>query len=432
MGRRGFTALAGLLLTAGLIALGVWLWSQPRTLKLAVGPRGSDDARMAAAFVQGLNREKKSIRLRLVLTEGSAESARRIDDGEVELAIVRPDIALPAKADTALITRRSFPFFIGAKELAVERVSGLRGKSIGVARSPAGNLDLLKLVLAQYEVLPEEVAIVPLAPDEILQAVREKRVDAVFVIDAIGARIAGDAASRLRMAFGGDPTIIPIREADALAARNRAIETGEIVRGALGGDPPRPAENLPTISITSRLMAAQSLDDNRVGELVDLILGLRVTLASELPAIQGLETPATDKDAPLAVHSGAAAFIDGEQESFFDRYGDWFYLGVMALSLLGSGAAGLLGYESSARRRRAMEGLSRLVALLGAIRDETDETALSRIEREADAILADVLAGYSRGDVDGGGLAAYRLAMDQLGRAVAERRLAFAEVAAGG
>lgn len=431
MGRRGFTAVAGLLLTAGLVAFGVWLWSQPRTLKLAVGPLGSDDARMAAAFVQGLSREKKSIRLRLVLTEGSAESAKRIDDGEVELAIVRPDIALPAKADTALITRRSFPFFIGSKELAIERVSGLRGKSIGVARSPAGNLDLLKLVLAQYEVLPEEVAIVPLAPDEILQAAREKRIDAVFAIDAISARIGGDAASRLRMAFGGDPTIIPIREADALAARNRAIETGEIVRGALGGDPPRPAENLPTISITSRLMAAQSLDDNRVGELVDLILGLRVTLASELPAIQGLETPATDKDAPLAVHSGAAAFIDGEQESFFDRYGDWFYLGVMALSLLGSGAAGLLGYESSARRRRAMEGLSRLVVLLGAIRDETDEAALSRIEREADAILAEVLAGYSRGDVDSGGLAAYRLAMDQLGRAVAERRGALAEAAVG-
>jgi TRAP-type uncharacterized transport system substrate-binding protein len=429
MGRRFFAILAGLLLTAGLLALGVWLWSQPRTLKLAVGPLGSDDARMAAAFVQGLSREKKPIRLRLVLTEGSAESARKVDDGEVDLAIVRPDIALPAKADTALITRRSYPFFIGPKELTADRVSGLRGKRIGVVRAPAGNLDLLKLVLSQYEVGPEEVTIVPLAPDEILPAVREKQIDVLFAIGAVTARVAGETASRLRIAFGGDPTIIPIREADALAARNRAIESGEIVRGALGGDPPRPAENLPTISITSRLMAAQSLDDNKVGELVSAILSLRVTLASELPAIQGLETPATDKDAPLAVHSGAAAFIDGEQETFFERYGDWFYLGVMALSLLGSGAAGLLGYESSARRKQAMAGLGRLVALLGTMRTAEDEAELAAMEREADAILAEVLASYSRGDIDSGGVGAYRLAMDQLGRAASERRNALLEAA---
>jgi TRAP-type uncharacterized transport system substrate-binding protein len=426
MGRRFFAVLAGLLLMAGLIALGVYLWSQPKTLRLAVGPLGSEDARMAAAFVQGLNREKKPIRLRLVLTEGSADSAAKIDEGEVDLAIVRPDIALPGKADTALITRRSFPFFIGAKELAIDRVSGLRGKRIGVSRA-AGNLELLKLVLAQYEVSPEEVTIVPLPPDAVLPAVRAKEIDALFAVDAIGARVASDSAARLRMAFGGDPTIVPIREAAALAARNRAVETGEIVRGALGGDPPRPAENLPTISITSRLMASQSLDDTKVGELVDAILSLRVTLASELPAIQGLETPATDKDAPLAVHPGAAAFIDGEQETFFDRYGDWFYLGVMALSLLGSGAAGLLGYESSARRKLAMEGLSRLVALLGAMRAAPDEATLAALERQADELLAEVLRSYARGDIDSGGVSAYRLAMDQLGRAASERRILLAE-----
>lgn len=432
MGRRGFAVLAGLLLTAGLVALGVYLWSQPKTLKLAVGPLGSDDARMAAAFVQGLSREKKPIRLRLILTEGSAESARKIDAGEVDLAIVRPDIALPAKADTALITRRSFPFFITAKALPIERVAGLRGKRIGVIRNPAENIDLLKLVLSQYGVQPEEVEIVGLTRDMVVGAAREGRIDAFFAVGAISARTANDAAQRLRAAFGDEPGIIPIREADALAARNRAVEAGEIVRGALGGDPPLPAENLPTISITSRLMAAQSLDDGRVADLVSAILSLRVALAGELPAIQGLETPATDKDAPLAVHSGAAAFIDGEQETFFELYGDWFYLGVMALSLLGSGAAGLLGIESAARRKRAMAGLEQMVELLGAIRAAPDETALARLERQADAVLAEVVASYSRGDIDSGGVSAYRLAMDQLGRAIVERRFALSEQASPG
>ncbi|WP_082540076.1 TAXI family TRAP transporter solute-binding subunit [Bosea sp. Leaf344] len=427
MGRRGFLALAGVLAALGLAAAGFYLANQPRTLRLAVGPLGSEDARMAAGFVQGLNREKASIRIRLVLTEGSAESAAKVDEGAAELAIVRPDIALPAKADTALITRRSFPFFIARRESGIARIADLRGKRIGVVRNPAGNIDLLKLVLSQYEVGAEEVQIVGLTPDEVVSNGRSGQVDALFAINAIGARTGGEGTNRLRSAFGDDPMLIPIREADALAARIRTIETGEIVRGALGGDPPRPAENLPTIAITSRLVASQDLDEGVVGDLVSAILGLRVKLAGELPLIQGLETPATDKDAPLPVHPGAAAYIDGEQETFFDRYGDWFYLGVMALSMVGTGGAALLSRDSAARRRRAMAGLDELLALLPLIRGCDEERELMAFEGRADTILTRVLSDYARGDLDGSGLAAYRLVMDQVGRAVAERQRLLAE-----
>jgi len=427
MGRRGFMALAGLLAIFGIAASVFYVLKQPRTLRLAVGPLGSEDARLAAGFVQGLSREKSEIRIRLILTEGSEESAKRIDEGQAELAIVRPDIALPEQADTALIIRRSFPFFITRKESAIGRIADLRGHKVGVVRNPQGNLALLKLVLEQYEVRSEEVDIVPLNRDEVVAAAQEKRIDAFFSINAVGSRTNNEGLSRLRSAWGNDPVLIPIREADAIAARHRPIETGEIVRGALGGDPPRPAENLPTIAITSRLMAAQSLDDSTVGDLVKALLGLRMTLAGELPSIQGLEAPSTDKDAPLSVHSGAAAYIDGEQETFFERYGDWFYLGAMVLSVVGTGFAGLLSQESAARRRKAMAGLDRLVAMLAAIRAEENEAALVSYEREADAVLADVLGNFSQGNVDAAGLAAYRLAMDQVGRAVAERRLVLVE-----
>ena len=423
MGRRGFTILAGLLATFGITAAVFYIANQPHTLRLAVGPLGSEDARMAAGFVQGLNREKAQVRLRLILTEGSQESARKVDAGEADLALLRPDIALPAKADTALITRRTFPFFITARDSAIGRIADLRVKRIGVVRNPPGNIPLLRLVLEQYEVRAEEVTIVGLTPDEIVPAAREKRIDAFFSVNAVGARTSGDGAGRLRSAWGEDPVLIPIREADALAARVRAIETGEIVRGALGGDPPRPSENLPTIAITSRLFAAQDLDEDVVGSLVSALLGLRVTLAAELPQIQGLEAPATDKDAPLPVHVGAAAFIDGEQKTFFERYGDWFYLGVMGLSLLGTGAAGVLGRESAVRRKRAMGGLDRLLALLPRIRATSDIETLDLYRAEADAILLEVLGDFGQGDLDSSAIAAYRLVFDQVSRAVVEAKI---------
>lgn len=427
MGRRGFMALAGLLAIFGIAASVFYALNQPKTLRLAVGPLGSEDARMAAGFVQGLSREKSPIRLRLILTEGSQESAKRIDEGQADLAIVRSDIALPEQADTALITRRTFLFFITSKDSAIGRIADLRGRRIGVIRNPQGNLALLKLVLEQYEVRAEEVEIVELTQDEVVPAVHDKRIDAFFSIGTIGSRTNNEGLARLRSAWGNDPVLIPIREADAIAARHRPIETGEIVRGALGGDPPRPAENLPTISITSRLMAAQSLDDSTVGDLVKALLALRMTLASELPSIQGLETPSTDKDAPLSVHSGAAAYIDGEQETFFERYGDWFYLGAMVLSVVGTGFAGLLSQESASRRRKAMTGLDRLVILLREARESGDDEHLTRLDAEADDILTKVLGDFAKGDLDSEALSAYRLLMDQVGRAVTERRRVLAE-----
>ena len=427
IGRRGLASLASLLAVSGLVAAVFYYVSQPRTLRLAVGPLGSEDARMAAAFVQGLNRDKAAVRLRLILTEGSEDSAGKIDAGLADLAMLRADIAMPSTADTVLITRRTFPFFITTKESAIGRIADLRGRKVGVIRYPAGNLTLLKRVLAQYEVGSEEVEIVSLSPDEVVAAAKEKRIEVFFSINAVGSHTNNDGLRRLREAWGEDPVLIPVREADALSAHYRAIETGEIVRGALGGDPPRPAESLQTISITSRLVAAQSLDDNLIGELTKDILGLRLTLAGEVPAVQALETPSTDKDAPLPVHSGAAAYIDGEQETFFDRYGDWFYIGAMALSALGTGGAALLGRESANRRRRAMSGLDELLELLAVIRSCEDEAELARLGREADQILTRVLSDYAKGDLDTAALAAYRLVIDQVGRAVAERQRALGE-----
>ena len=50
-----------------------------------------------------------------------------------------------------------------------------------------------------------------------------------------------------------------------------------------------------------------------------------------------------------------------------------------------------------------------------------------RLGREADQILTRVLADYAKGDLDTAALAAYRLAIDQVGRAVAERQRALVE-----
>jgi TRAP-type uncharacterized transport system substrate-binding protein len=422
MGRRGFLALAGLFAFSAAIAFAFHLATAPTLLRLAVGPIGSEDVRMAAAFVQGLAREKSSVRLKLVLTDGLAESARKLDQGAADLAIVRPDIGMPLNAQTVLITRRFFPFFATSRATGIERITDLRGRRIGLVNTPAGNLDLLRSVLAYYDIALDEVTVVGLQPSDIPEAARSGRIEAMFNISALSSRALTPGVATTRTAWGAEPVFIPIREADALAARDRAIETGEIVRGAFGGDPPRPDEPLKTISITHRLVADVSVADTATAELIRQILTQRPTLTAQAPSLQGIEAPPTAKDAPLPVHRGAAAYLDGEERSFFDRYGDWFYLGVMAMSLLGSGVAAMLSSMTSARRRVAMEGLTRIMAMIAEVRELDDVARLDAIEVEADAILSRTLSDMASQMIDEAGLSAYRLAMDQLGRAVMERR----------
>ncbi len=422
MGRRGFLVLAGLFALTAVTALIVHFATAPTVLRLAAGPIGSEDVRMAAAFVQAINREKRSVRLKLVLSEGLYDSAAAMDRGSVDLAIIRPDVALPGKGETVLITRRFLPFLATRRNTGISKIPDLRGRKIGFVNNPEANQTLLRAILAYYEVPPDSVEFVSLKPTELAAAVEDQRIDALFAVGALSARTVSQGVGNIRNAFGPDPVFIPFPEAEALAARNRAIETGEIVRGAFGGDPPKPAEALPTISVTHRLVASSTLDDGTVAELTRFILSQRGVLAAETPVMQGIEAPSTDRDSALPVHNGTVAYLDGTERSFFDRYGDWFYLGVMAVSLLGSVTAGLLSQASSARRRSAMDGLVRIVAMIAEAREATGPARLAELEAEADAILAATLDQMALQHLDASGLSAYRLAMDQFSRAVSERR----------
>ena len=63
--------------------------------------------------------------------------------------------------------------------------------------------------------------------------------------------------------------------------------------------------------------------------------------AAMTPLANRMEEPSTDKAAPFPAHPGAVAYLDGEEETFLDKYSDFIYIGAMLLSVLASAAAAL-------------------------------------------------------------------------------------------
>lgn len=423
MRRTAFIALAiGLAVLAAMLVVVHWS-SLPTTLRVAVGPIGSEDTRLVVALGQHLARDKRSVRLKLVLTDGVAESARKIDEDKADLAVVRTDVAMPTKAQTVAIMHRDVALIMTVPSTGITQVSGLQGKTVGVIRDVPANREVLQTVLAQYEIAGDGVKTVLIgSPNDVAEAFEAKRIDAVLVVGTITGRTVTETVSAVAQAADGTPVFIPVGEADAIEQRLPAFETLEVVRGSFGGTSPRPAETIETLGVSHRMVALTSQDDNVVAELTRLLFALRPALIAEAPIASRIESPEIVKGASLPVHPGASAYYEGEVQTFFERYGDWFYLGVMTLSIAGSGLAAMASSAAGRSRARNMALLSELLAIVRAAHAVESAAELDHLEQNADEILAAALAKAGGGDIDTAGVAAFTLGLDQARRAITERR----------
>jgi hypothetical protein len=108
MGRRGLAIAAGLLAASGLVVAVFYYVGQPRTLRLAVGPLGSEDARMAAeeAFVYACATRPASCDISFSVGEGSLHMSfslgEVVPDEDEELAeqIGLTELLLQAVSDS--------------------------------------------------------------------------------------------------------------------------------------------------------------------------------------------------------------------------------------------------------------------------------------------------------------------------------------------
>ncbi len=148
------------------------------------GPLGGQDIRLVVAFLQSLQREKASIRLKLVLTDSPSASSEQLETGKVDLAVVRSDIKLPEKAATVAIMRREAIYFVTRPEAKIAKIGDLKGKVIGVIGPRPANERILSAILMHYGMTDSDVTIVRGSQAEITQAMQDNKIDAFFAVAA--------------------------------------------------------------------------------------------------------------------------------------------------------------------------------------------------------------------------------------------------------
>jgi TRAP-type uncharacterized transport system substrate-binding protein len=429
MRRLIFGTFIGSLAVAAAAAAAIYYFERPSVLRIAV-PRDSEDQAIMAAAALDFAKDLQDIRLKLIPVDSLAESSRALEQGHADFAIVRIDIAMPPSGQTVLIMRRNAAVLFAPAQSGLHAIDDLRGHRIGVLQSvPAGKVDnqlLLDTALAQYDVPPASVRRVSLGISDLTRAIEQKEIDAVFAVGVPGSDGLTEAVSAVAVAGHGAPVFLPIAEAKAIAQRSPHFEQVEVSRGAFGGAQPKPAEDFDTLGVSTRLVARNSLSNETAGEMTRLMLAARPGIAARIAIANRIEAPPADKGAALPVHPGALAFLDDEEQSFFDKYSDAFYIGAMCLSVLGTGLAAAAARLARHNTSDADKIVRRLIEITKAVRRAEHLGPLDDYEEEADELLALALAPDAVHVLSVNRMGALSLALNQVRHAIAERRLSLA------
>ena len=188
------------------------------------------------------------------------------------------------------------------------------------------------------------------------------------------------------------------------------------------GSPPVPSDDLTTLRVSFYLVAKKKLDNDLISDLTQALMNARRDLLGELPILAQVTAPDTDPDAYLPVHPGAAAYYNGTQQSFLDKWGNAIFLTPMILGGLASVLAAAWKFLRAAEPRNGEQALDSLYALGRRIRTTEAEADLSEIEREIDRVLQAQRVEATAGDENALDVTTLNVAAHRLQSLIHDRR----------
>ena len=346
--------------------------------------------------------------------------------------MARGDLNLPENAESVAILRKNVVVLWSAPGLPtkgkkqsapkVKTLDALAGHRIGVIGRTEANVKLLRVILKESGIDPEKVAVSQFATSQIAEMARDPSLDAFMAVGPLKSKITVDAIAATATARG-EPKFLPIDVADAIAKKNPIYESEEIPGSIFSSSPARPEDKVDTVSINHLIIAPKSLSDTAVAAFARQLFTNRQQLAREQPTASEIEKPDTDKDAALPAHAGAAAYIDGNERTFLEKYTDYIWGVILVLSGLGSVGAWLKHYWKRDEREKYVEHRDNLLDLISRVRQAETPEELAEMQGAADVMLREALDCYDDGAIEDSDLSVIGLALEQFHHAVTDRRV---------
>src|ERR1700731_4724537 len=152
----------------------------PQVLKSAVGPANGDNAKLIEAIARHLERDGGRIRFVVLPVDDLAQSAKALEQGRADLAVIRSDIAIPQNGGTVIILHNDIAVLAAPAGSIIVKVTNLFKKRVGIFPAATANAALLDAILAEYEIAPDTVEHIMLSADNLATIVSQKKIEAIF------------------------------------------------------------------------------------------------------------------------------------------------------------------------------------------------------------------------------------------------------------
>ena len=400
----------------------VYYWyTRPTTLTVAVGSLDGEAPKLMSALASRLAAANAPVRLKLVETTTALEAAEMFSSDKTDLAVVRGDVGDLSQAQAVVILAHAVVLLVAPPGSSIADIAGLKRVTVGVVGGET-NRKVVSALTQEYDLGRANVTFRNLAPAETRRALETREVRAVLVVVPLAEKYLALLRGLFPQNPKSAPVLIPIDAAGAIAEKQRAYESFDVPKGTLRGSPAVPSDDLTTLRVSFYVVARKDLDNDLVGELTEALMKARRDLLGEFPLLGQMTAPSTDFDAYLPVHPGAAAFYNGTQESFLDKWGNVIFLTPMILGGLASVLAAAWKFLRDGEPRKSEEALDLLYALGRRIRTAEAELDLSEIEREIDSVLQMQREKAVAGDENALDVTTLNVAAHRLQSLVHERR----------
>ncbi|SFV06856.1 TRAP-type uncharacterized transport system, substrate-binding protein [Methylobacterium sp. 174MFSha1.1] len=445
--RETFAAVIVVALAAAIAA--ALYFSQATTLTIAVAPRDGTEPALIRAYADALKADSANIRLKILSFDDVRESAAALQDGQADLAVVRPDVLLPKNGLTLAILRDQAMLIVSPEGSGITSFPKLAGRRLGIAAHRSADFWLLKNILAYYALtlegpdgVPASVAVsgntvrlVAIDGTEAATAIRDKRIDAFVSIIAASAPKARQLVESVRgIGRTGKVDLVDVQDSDAVIERFPRLQAVTVPAGLFGGRPKLPAEDVKTVGASYRLMARTSLSRAVAADVTQHLFEMRTAAAEQTDAAEYVQAPAYDTtvaatSARIPIHPGAIDYFEREQHGFVERYGDTLYLLAALAGGLASAVAWLRQRLASLRRERIDEVTDRLLEITDQARSLRDPDAIAALSVEIDKLAIEVVRDIRRRELDSRTMAAVSIAIETARATVADCRAAAGEKA---
>jgi TRAP-type uncharacterized transport system substrate-binding protein len=415
-----FAALTLILTVATVWGGRIWLRNS-ETLVFAVGDANSADARFAAKLAAVLKNNASRLRIKIEPNADGAKALAQFDRKQADLAVLRTDGKVPARARALAILEHDYVLLIGAGAKKIKSLAELKKKKIAVLADGDGSAAFVRSVL--------EIADSSDASSRVQMAPPNSTLDKLLASGGYGAVIAIAHASTLvkdkrfeQYAKRGGFTLNAIGESKALARRNPGITEETLVTGMLSSSPALPDDDLDTIGLQWLLVAQSKMSTGTAGDLARTIYENKAELVLDDGFASKIEPADTDKDAFIVAHQGAAEYINDDTKSFMDRYSDLMYLAAGALGVIGSMFAGIYTNLTRIAPEKASELATAILDIGERMEHATSLDALDTLQDELEAILRGAVIGLRDGTISTDGLDTFKLGYEFVRDELAMRR----------